>query len=82
MKPLHCLWAKSSNRTRAQFECDVTWFCFYFDFVHSLDDAVVIPYFVGEGGGGDGFRLSFNVRGQGVEKIYVDGQGVFSLIFF
>ena len=33
---LHYLWAKSnSNRTRGQFECDVTWFCFCFDFVHS-----------------------------------------------
>ena len=25
--------AKSNNRTRGQFEYDVTWFCFYFDFV-------------------------------------------------
>ena len=33
--PLHCLWAKSNNRTRGQFECDVTWFCFCFDFVRS-----------------------------------------------
>ena len=33
MIPLHCLWAKSNNRTRDQFECDVTWFCFCFDFV-------------------------------------------------
>ena len=24
MTPLHCLWAKSNNRTRRQFECDVT----------------------------------------------------------
>ena len=30
---LHCLWAKSNNRTRCQFEFDVTWFCFCFDFV-------------------------------------------------
>ena len=35
MIPLHCLWAKSNNRTRGQFECDVTWFCFCFDFVRS-----------------------------------------------
>ena len=28
MIPLHCLWAKSNNRTRDQFEYDVTWFCF------------------------------------------------------
>ena len=31
--PLHCLWTKLNNRTRCQFECDVTWFCFCFDFV-------------------------------------------------
>ena len=37
MIPLHCLWAKSKNRTRGQFECDVTWFCFCFDFVHSRE---------------------------------------------
>ena len=33
--PLDCLWAKSNNRTRGQFECDVTWFCFCFDFLRS-----------------------------------------------
>ena len=33
--PLHCLWAKSNNRTHGQFECDATWFCFCFDFVRS-----------------------------------------------
>ena len=32
---LHCLWAKSNNRMRGQFEYDVTWFCFCFDFVRS-----------------------------------------------
>ena len=32
--PLHCLWAKSNIRTRGQFECDLTWFFFCFDFVH------------------------------------------------
>ena len=36
MIPLHCLWAKSNNRTRGQFEYDVTLFwVFLFDFVHS-----------------------------------------------
>ena len=35
MIPLHCLWAKSNNRTRGEFEWDVTWFCFYFEFVRS-----------------------------------------------
>ena len=35
MTPLHCLCAKSNNRTCDQFECDVTWFCFCFDFIRS-----------------------------------------------
>ena len=33
--PLHRLWTKSNNRARGQFECDVTWFCFWFDFFRS-----------------------------------------------
>ena len=33
MIPLYCLWVKSNNRTRAQFECVVNWFCFYSGFV-------------------------------------------------
>ena len=32
---LHCLWTKSNNRTRSQFECGVIWFCFCFDFLRS-----------------------------------------------
>ena len=35
MIPLHCLWTESNNRARGQFGCDVTWFCFCFDFVRS-----------------------------------------------
>ena len=37
MMPLHCLWAKSNNRTRDQFECDMTFLLLLFllDFVHS-----------------------------------------------
>ena len=35
VKSLHCLWLKSHNRTRGQFECDMTWFCFCFDFACS-----------------------------------------------
>ena len=42
MIPLHCLWAKSKNRTRGQFECDLTWFCFCIDFVHMHCVVVVI----------------------------------------
>ena len=34
MLPLDCLWAKSNDRTRDQFECDVTFF-FCFDSVRS-----------------------------------------------
>ena len=34
MIPLHCLWAKSNNRMHDQFECDLTWYCFWYDFVH------------------------------------------------
>ena len=30
---LHSLWVKSNNKTRDQFECDVSWFCFCFNFV-------------------------------------------------
>ena len=30
-----CLWDKSDNRTRGQFEYDVTCFCFCFDFIRS-----------------------------------------------
>ena len=33
MIPLRCLWGESNNRLRGQFECDVIWFCFCFDFV-------------------------------------------------
>ena len=32
---LHFPWAKSNNRMRGQFECNVTSFCFCFDFVCS-----------------------------------------------
>ena len=49
MIPLHCLWAKSNNRTRGHFECDVTWFFVLMSFVH-MHGAVVVPYFVIEGG--------------------------------
>ena len=35
MIPLYCLWAKSNSRTCGKFECDVTFFCFCFDFVCS-----------------------------------------------
>ena len=33
MIPLYYLWDESNNRAHGQFECDVTRFCFYFDFI-------------------------------------------------
>ena len=45
MIPLHCLWAKSINRTCGQFDCGVTWFYLLFvlvSFVH-MHGAVVVP---------------------------------------
>ena len=35
MIPLHCLLAKSNNRTCDQLECGMTWLCFWFDLVRS-----------------------------------------------
>ena len=56
--PLHCLWAKSNNRTCGQSECDVTWLCFCFYFVrsHARCDCCSICWRrcgegLGEGGG-------------------------------
>ena len=73
MIPLHCLWAKSNNRTHGQFECDVTWFCFCFISFDRMYGAVIVPQFVGEGGGN---RLKLDVQGQEGGKILdVDGQG-------
>ena len=44
MTPLHCLWAKSNNRARGQFECDVFGFVFVFISFVPMDGAVVVPY--------------------------------------
>ena len=49
MIPLSFLWTKSNNRTHGQFKCDVTWFCFCFDFLFPHARWVVVSYFVGEG---------------------------------
>ena len=35
MIPLHYFWADSNNTAHGQFECNVTWFSFCFDFVRS-----------------------------------------------
>ena len=74
------MWAKSNNRTRGQFECDVLGFAFVLiSFVH-MHGAAVVPQFVGYGGGGGGgggVRLKLDVQGQGGGKnLDVDGQGV------
>ena len=48
MIPMHCLWAKSNNRTRGQFECDLTLFLFCFvliSFIH-MHGAVVVPVYL------------------------------------
>ena len=43
MIPLHCLCAKSNNRTRGQFKCDVLGFVLVLiSFVH-MHGAVVVP---------------------------------------
>ena len=39
MIPLHCLWAKSNNRTRGQFVYDVTLFYFIFLFLFNFVDS-------------------------------------------
>ena len=72
MISLNCLWAKSNNRTRGQFECDVTWYCFCFDFVR-----LHARYLLVREGERGGVRLKLNVPGQGDGRICdADGQGV------
>ena len=74
MIPLHCLWAKSNNRTRGQFECDVAWFCFCFDFVrsHAWCGSCLLERVVGDGGL---VLLKLDVQGQGGGKVLdIDGQ--------
>ena len=53
MMPLHCLWAKLNDGTRGQFEYDLTWFRFYFDFVrpHAQCGCCYIVCWRGWGGG-------------------------------
>ena len=72
--PSHCLRAKSNKKTRGQFECGVSWFSFYFDFVH-MHAVVVVPWFVGEDGGGGCLKLAGHDQ-EGEKSVHVDGQGV------
>ena len=73
MIPLHCLWAESNNRTRGQFERDVTCFVFVLISFVQLHGAVVDPWFVGEGGKGRGERA----RGGGGCLNYASLRAVF-----
>ena len=75
MIPLHCLWAKSNNRTRGQFECDVTWFCFCFHFVRSHARYCYCSIVCWRAWGrGRRVRLKLDVQSQVGEKISdVDG---------
>ena len=75
MISLNCLWAESNDRTCGQFECDVNWFCFCFDFVfpHARCGCCSIVCW----GGRARVCLKMDVQGQGGGKILdVDGQGV------
>ena len=55
MIPLHFLWAKSNNRTPGQFECDMNWLGFCYDFVQMH----------GAGSKVNGVEEFLNVDGQG-----------------
>ena len=76
MIPLHCLWAKSNNRTRGQFDCDVTYtifsiVCLRFQIVQikqvdsKMSNKNVSNY-------KKIFRLKLDVQGQGGGRV-LDG---------
>ena len=67
MTPLHCLWAKSNNRTRGQFECDVTWFLFLFWF-HSFTCTVLLLFHSLLKGVGGSFKIGLS-KSRGWKKI-------------
>ena len=80
MMQLHYLWAKLNKRTCGQFKCDVTWFCFCFNFVRlharcSYCSIVCFLFFVAFFGG-DSFKIgcsksrgweNFGLRWTGAE---------------
>ena len=77
MMHLHYLWAKLNKRTCGQFKCDVTWFCFCFNFVrlHARCGYCSIVCFLLFFFGG-GIRLKLDVQSQGGGKILdLNGQG-------
>ena len=64
MIALHYVWAKLNNRMCAQFESDMTWYCFCFDFVCSYELCSCTA------------GLKLDAQGQGGGEISaVDGQG-------
>ena len=69
MIPLHCLRAKSSYRTRDQFEFDVTWFCFCFDFVCSHTRCSYYSIVCWRGWEEGAVHLTLDVQGQEGGKI-------------
>ena len=74
MMTFHCLWAKSNNRTRGQFECDVTWFCFCFDFVRSLPRCRCCSSLLQRVGGCVCLKLDVQAQ-RGGKILDVDGRG-------
>ena len=42
MIPMHCLWDKSNNRTRCQFECECKFVFVLILFIH-MHGAIVVP---------------------------------------
>ena len=75
MIPLYCLLAKSNNRTRGQFDSDVTWFCFCLDFVRSHARCGCCSIVCSRGW--EGVLLKLDVQSQGDGKnLDTDGQGM------
>ena len=82
MIPLHCLWAKSNNRTRDQFEYDLTWFCFELVCPHAQCGCWSIVLGGERGrerdslGGERGIRLKLDLQDHGGgQTLDVEGQG-------
>ena len=75
--------AKSNNRTRGQFECDMTWFYFCFDFVRSHARCGCCSIVCWRGlEGGVGGCLKLDVQGQeggNILEVYGQGGGVLKL---
>ena len=61
--------------SRGQFECDVIWFCFYFEFVRSHARCGCCSIVCYRGCVCGGVRLKLDVKGQGAGTILdLDGQ--------